>query len=98
MNTYTFVIGSMDDFEGIEDLMDYVDQEGTDGHLDYAVYEFDEPADLPEDTITLIGRGMAFSNDWSMAGSYSFLVRGQIQGSNEVTESFDLNLAQCSEV
>ena len=37
MKTYTFIIGSMDDFEGIEDLMDYVEQEGFGGSLNLSL-------------------------------------------------------------
>lgn len=78
MSTYTFIIGSMDDFNFIEDLMDYVDQEGTDGDLNYSVFDFDEPAEIPEDIALMIGRGMAFSEGWTLDDSFSFMVKGTL--------------------
>lgn len=86
MRTYTFIIGSMDDFEGIEDLMDYVEQQGPDwqrGRLNYTCHEFEAPESCDEETVTLIGRGIAFSNDWSMDGTYSFLVHGALETESE---------------
>lgn len=88
MKTYTFIIGSMDDFEGLEDLIDYVDQEGCRGSLNYSCHEFEAPAGCDEETVTLIGRGIAFSNDWSMDHTLSFLVTGPLDGSAE-KELFD---------
>jgi hypothetical protein len=79
MKTYTFIIGSMDDFEGIEDLIDYVDQEGRDGSLNYSCHEFEVHAECDEETVTLIGRGIAFSNDWCMDHTLSFLVTGALE-------------------
>ncbi len=79
MNTYTFIIGSMDDFESLEALIDYVDANNDRGTLNYSIFEFDEPADLPLDTITMIGRGMAFSNDWCMDDTFSTCIRGALE-------------------
>ena len=59
----------------------------------------------------MIGRGIAFSNDWTMDDTYSLLVHGPLDGAAE-KEMFDagaearktlkrrryLDLAQCSEV
>jgi hypothetical protein len=78
MKTYTIIIGSMDDFEGVEDLVDYAEQEGFDGSLNYSVQEFDLPKECCARTATLVGRGLAFENDWSMDGSYSFLIHGTL--------------------
>jgi len=92
MKVYTFVIGSMDDFEGAEDLMDYVEQEGFDGSLNYSVFEFDCPSDCSEEIVTSIGRGYAFSNGWSMDDTFSFLVHGSIEeeGAQTKTQLHDL--------
>ena len=79
MKTYTFVIGSMDDFENIGDLDDYVEEHGSDGMANYSVFEFTVPGNLMEEDVTLIGRGFAFSNDWSMDGSFSFLFEGTVE-------------------
>jgi hypothetical protein len=83
MKTYTFIIGSADDFEAIEDLMDYVEQEGYDGNLNYSIWEFDCPADCSEEIVTMMGRGYAFSNDWCMDHTFSFLVTGALDGDAE---------------
>ena len=79
MKTYTFVIGSTDDFETIEALEDYVEQHGSDGMANYSVFEFTVPRNLMEEDVTLIGRGFAFSNDWCMDGSFSFLFEGTVE-------------------
>jgi len=73
MRTYTFIIGSADDFEGIEDLRDYVDQRGRSGDLNCSLHEFEAPEGCDEETVTMIGRGIAFSNDWCMDHTFSFI-------------------------
>jgi hypothetical protein len=78
MKTYTFIIGSMDDFDFIESLVDYVEQEGFDGDLNYSVYEFDCPADCSQEIVTMMGRGYAFSNDWCMDDTFSCVVEGSV--------------------
>ena len=83
MKTYTFIIGSMDDFEGIEDLMDYVEQEGFDGDLNYSVQEFDAPAECCPETVQLIGYGLAFDNDWSKDDTFSFFIEGALDTQSE---------------
>ena len=97
MKVYTFVIGSTDDFEHIGDLDDYVEKYGINGSRNYSVFEFDCPTDCSQELVTMIGRGYAFSEDWTMDDSYSFLIEGSMQDT-EVTETFDLNLVQCSEI
>lgn len=87
MKVYTFVIGSMDDFEGIEDLMDYVEQEGFEGSLNYSVFEFECPDKCSEGIVGSIGRGIAFSNGWSMDDTFSFLVHGSIEEEGAQTET-----------
>ena len=79
MKTYTFVIGSMDDFETIGALDDYVEQHGSDGMANYSVFEFDCPSSCDERTVIQIGRGLAFSNDWCMDGTFSFLFEGTVE-------------------
>jgi len=86
MKTYTFVIGSIDDFDFIESLMDYVDQEGTSGHLNYSCHEFEAPEECDEDTVMMIGRGIAFSNDWCSDGTLSFLIHGEIKEDEDSTQ------------
>jgi hypothetical protein len=88
MKTYTFIIGTTDDFETWEDLRDYAVKEGYDGGLNYSIFEFDCPADCSEELVTMIGRGYAFSNDWCMDDTFSFLIEGPGWGA-ENTESVD---------
>ena len=97
MKTYTFAIGSSDDFESLDELIGYVEANHDKGFQNYSVFEFDCPADCSQELVTMIGRGYAFSEDWTMDDSYSFLIEGSMQDT-EVTETFDLNLVQCSEI
>ena len=83
MKTYTFIIGTMDDFDFIESLVDYVEQEGYRGDLNYSVFEFDCPADCSEETVTMIGRGIAFSNDWCMDDTFSCVIGGSVRDDAE---------------
>ena len=83
MKVYTFVIGSSDDFEHIGELDDYVEKHGFDGRRNYSVFEFDCPADCSQQIVTMIGRGYAFSEDWSMDDTYSFLIEGSLDGTAE---------------
>jgi len=103
MKVYTFVIGSSDDFEHVGELDDYVEKNGYTGNLNYAVYEFDCPADCSPELVQAIGRGYAFSEGWCMDDTYSFLITGALDGFSE-KEAFNngvqmkLDLAQCSDV
>jgi len=103
MKVYTFVIGSADDFDQIQDLDEYVEKYGFAGSRNYSVFEFECPADCSQELVTMIGRGYAFSQDWTMDDTYSFLIEGALDGDAE-KEMFDagqqasLDLAQCSEV
>jgi len=83
MRPYTFIIGSMDDFEGLEDLIDYVDQEGRDGSLNYSCHEFEAPASCSSVLVTLIGRGIAFETGWCKDDTFSFLVTGSLETESE---------------
>ena len=102
---YTFIIGSADDFETIDDLQDYVEAQPTEDSspANYSIFEFDAPEDCDEETVTMIGRGLAFSNDWCLDHTFSFMIRGALDGPAEKA-AFDagaqarLDLAQCSEV
>ena len=76
--TYTFIIGTSDDFEGMADLVDYYDQNGIGGHRNYQAIEFEAPEGADEETVTMIGRGHAFSSDWCMDDTYSFLHEGGV--------------------
>lgn len=80
MRVYTFVIGSMDDFAHAGELEDYVEEHGFSGTRNYSVFEFDCPAGCSDEIITMVGRGYAFSNDWAMDDTISFLIDGTLDG------------------
>ena len=112
MKTYTFLIGTADDFESIDELVEHFENSSYPSSIcNCSAFEFEAPAECDEDTVTMIGRGIAFSNDWSMDDTYSLLVHGPLDGDAE-KEMFEagaearkalkrrryLDLAQCSEV
>ena len=78
MRIYTFIIGSADDFESLDDLIDYVEVNKTGGARNYSSFEFDCPADCSEELVTMIGRGYAFSSDWSSDHTFSFMIHGEL--------------------
>jgi len=78
MNTFTFIIGSTDDFESINNLIDHFEHDGSAIEKHCSSFEFDAPSGVHEDVVTMIGRGMAFSEGWSMDGSVSFVVNGVV--------------------
>ena len=83
-NTFTFVIGTTDDFESIDALLYHIGQVSLNNvakdvpPLNYSTFEFDAPAGLDEDVVTMIGRGMAFSEDWCMDDTVSCVVKGVV--------------------
>ena len=79
MKTYTFIIGSTDDFESIQEFIDYVEDNGTKGFSNYSVFEFDCPADCSEELVTMMGRGYAFSNDWCMDDTFSLVIHDSLE-------------------
>ena len=46
-------------------------------YTNYSAFEFETDASREED-ITMIGRGYAFSNDWCMDHTFSFMIRGEL--------------------
>jgi len=78
MNTFTFIIGSTDDFDSIDNLVDHFEVDGSSITKHCSSFEFDAPSGVHEDVVTMIGRGMAFSEGWSMDGSVSFVVNGVV--------------------
>ena len=79
MRTYTFLIGTMDDFESIEELIDYTEAIGVHGIKDCFAYEFEAPIECNEETVTRIGRGIAFGNGWCMDDTYSCMIDGSLE-------------------
>lgn len=80
MRKFTFLIGSTDDFESIEDLKScYFSGDHNFSDYNASVFTFDVPdvgtnSLTVRDIATYIGRGLAFSNDWCMDGTLSTLL------------------------
>ena len=78
MRKFIFLIGSMDDFESLENLQNtYFNGGVTERNM--SVFTFDVPdvgtnSLTVRDIATYIGRGLAFSNDWCMDGTLSCLL------------------------
>ena len=86
MKTYTFLIGTTDDFESLDALIDWaeaeVKHEGS-IHRNAQYWEFDCPADCSEELVTMIGRGYAFSSNWCMDDTFSTMIRGGLDGNQD---------------
>ena len=78
MRRFTYIIGSMDDFESY-DALEAAYRNGTIGDYNASVFTFDVP-DVGTDSLTVrdiatyIGRGLAFSSDWCMDGTFGDLL------------------------
>lgn len=78
MRTFVYVIGSMDDFESLEDLKNtYVNNGDTDRNMSAFPVELSEDCkvtgyDRPAEIATIIGRGEAMSNGWCLDDTISF--------------------------
>ena len=82
MKTYTFLIGTTDDFESMDELIQHFgDSNYPSSICNCASYEFEAPESCDQETTTLIGRGIAFSNDWCMDDTYSCVVEGTLDAS-----------------
>jgi len=79
MNTFTFIIGTTDDFESTDALIDHFELDGSSISKNCSSFEYTVPdGAYSKDMVTMIGRGMAFSEGWSMDGSVSFVVEGVV--------------------
>ena len=84
MKTYTFLIGTTDDFESIDELIEHFENSSYPSSIcNCSAFEFEAPESCDQETVTLIGRGIAFSNDWCMDDTYSCLVQGPLEGEAE---------------
>lgn len=79
MKNFIYLIGSMDDFESLEDLKNRYFNGDTDRNMSVFPVEISEACkvagyDTLEEIATMIGRAEAFSNDWCMDGTLSTLL------------------------
>jgi hypothetical protein len=76
MRKFIFLIGSTDDFESLEALtnayFELGDRIRNEGNASY--YEFSLPENHDRGIALLVGRGIAFTNDWCMDGTFSTLL------------------------
>ena len=80
MRKFIFLIGTTDDFENVEDMKSCYFSDDVDfSQYNASVYTFNVP-DVSTNSLTVhdiatyIGRGLAFSNDWCMDGTFSALL------------------------
>jgi len=82
--TYTFLIGTTDDFESMDELLNHFERGQPGCYPTCSAYEFEAPVGLDQDTVTMIGRGIAFSNDWCMDDTFSCVVEGPLRPTLDV--------------
>lgn len=79
MKTYTFLIGTMDDFESVDELLNHFENSSYPNSIcNCSAFEFEAPESCDQDTVVMIGRGIAFSNDWCMDDTFSCLIHGKL--------------------
>ena len=84
MKTYTFLIGTTDDFESIDELINHFENSSYPNSIcNCSAFEFEAPESCDQDTVTMIGRGIAFSNDWCMDDTLSCVIEGTLDGAAE---------------
>ena len=79
MRKFIYLIGTTDDFESIEDLVNTYHNGDTDRNMSVFPLEISEACKVVgyeriEDIATILGRGEAMSNDWCMDGTLSCLL------------------------
>ena len=79
MRNFVYIIGSMDDFESYEELETaYFENKLGDRNASVFHIQLRESAGTDalslRDLATLVGRGLAFSNDWGMDGTFGDLL------------------------
>ena len=85
MKTYTFLIGTTDDFESMDEMLNHFEGSSYPSSIcNCSAFEFEAPAECVKDTVTMIGRGIAFSNDWCMDDTFSCIVEGPLRPTLDV--------------
>ena len=84
MKTYTFLIGTTDDFESMDEMLNHFENSSyPDSICNCSAFEFEAPESCDHETVTIIGRGIAFSNDWAMDDTFSCVIEGTLDGAAE---------------
>ena len=85
MKTYTFLIGTTDDFESMDEMLNHFEGSSYPSSIcNCSAFEFEVAVDVDLDTVTMIGRGIAFSNDWCMDDTFSCIVEGPLRPALDV--------------
>ncbi len=84
MKTYTFLIGTTDDFESLDAMLKHFEDFRFETVGNCSAFEFEAPDECDQDTVTMIGRGIAFSNDWCMDDTFSCVVEGPLRKTLDV--------------
>lgn len=77
--TYTFIIGTTDDFESLDELIEHFEGSSYPSSIcNCSAFEFEVPEECNQDTVVMVGRGLAFSSDWSMDDTFSTCIEGRL--------------------
>ena len=76
----TFVIGSFDCYNSVEDLVAAYEslQSGKPTMGDIMVFRYYVPPGVSDDIALMMGQAHAFDNDWTRAGTISFCPEDEI--------------------
>ena len=76
----TFVIGSFDCYNSVEDLVDAYEslQSGKPTMGDIMVFRYYVPPGVSDDIALMMGQAHAFDNNWTRAGTISFCPEDEI--------------------
>jgi hypothetical protein len=79
MRHFTYLIGTMDDFESLEDLQNTYFNGDTDRNMSAFPVSLDEGCkvqgyDTLQEIATMIGRGEAMTSDWCLDGTLSCIL------------------------
>ena len=75
MRKFIYLIGSTDDFDGIESIkFAYFNEPDQFAELNASDFEFELPDACDDEVATLYARGLAFSNGWCMDDTVSILM------------------------
>lgn len=85
MKTYTFLIGTTDDFESMDEMLKHFENSSYPSSIcNCSAFAFEAPDTCDQETVTMIGRGIAFSNDWCMDDTFSCVVEGPLRPTLDV--------------
>ena len=69
----------------MDELIEHFEEGGGTHICNCAAYVFEAPESCDQYTVTMIGRGIAFSNDWCMDDTYSCVIDGLVHGQQITT-------------